>query len=724
MARGTQPLLTIGIIFKDDIRCIEHCLKALQPLRNAVPCELVMADTGASDGSREIAEKYADTLLSFPWIDDFSAARNAVMDRASGVWYLSVDTDEYLHSDVSQLVKFLAVSNQTGYQAATVIIRSYDTYEMDGSSNDFMALRLVHMSTGVRYHGAVHEHWDFGGNVKVFALSEIIFDHDGYVETCKGSEAGKAKQERNIKLIREALVQKPDDLMIHMQLIESGWTEPDYLEQIRTSVELTKKKVPGWEKAGPPLFRYALFAADGHNLPEFDEWLQLAEDTFPESMYIRLDVEYLLLSRNWKQKHYAECIQCGERFLTAMSDYHSGKDVDARMFSTLKTAEPSIEQGVRIILAGAYQYEGKTSRALELLNELDYTKFTAKETTNLSKILQEIQLNTFEDTAALIITVWDGISIPKPSKRRALERQNAFIKLAGIALQPETRESDPAQVGFCRPRYTLYQPLHGRCEMGTAAAVLDMQSTAELETALYEVKNWDWFSIHALAYALSCGVNFPLHERPLDAERMDSLAKRLLKAKSTLITLALREEKAEESRQNLFWRRGLLLTAVRAFDWADKNSNTALGIALARAFARMERVFLPLFYSEEALREENHFMLPLLHRFGWYAVQAFDALDNDNQAKCIHCLKKALSVCPDMQAMVSFLLEYTPELTAVHSPPPSEELKALAGQIRSVLSMYAPDDPAVMLLKQSDAYQQVAYLIEGTAVPVKGGLPQ
>ena len=71
--------------------------------------------------------------------------------------------------------------------------------------------------------------------------------------------------------------------------------------------------------------------------------------------------------------------------------------------------------------------------------------------------------------------------------------------------------------------------------------------------------------------------------------------------------------------------------------------------------------------------------------------------------------------------MVKFLTEHTPE---IQSPPPSEELKALAGQIRSVLSMYAPDDPAVMLLKQSDAYQQVAYLIEGAAVPVKGGLPQ
>ena len=51
-----NPVLSIGIIFRDDIRCIERCLKALQPLRDAVPCQLVMADTGSVDGSRAVAE--------------------------------------------------------------------------------------------------------------------------------------------------------------------------------------------------------------------------------------------------------------------------------------------------------------------------------------------------------------------------------------------------------------------------------------------------------------------------------------------------------------------------------------------------------------------------------------------------------------------------------------------------------------------------------------------
>ena len=99
-----KPLLSIGIIFKNEIRCLERCMKSLQPLRDAVPCELVMADTGSDDGSRDAAAKYADILFDFPWIDDFAAARNAVIERSSGEWFLTIDADEWLDEDVSQLV--------------------------------------------------------------------------------------------------------------------------------------------------------------------------------------------------------------------------------------------------------------------------------------------------------------------------------------------------------------------------------------------------------------------------------------------------------------------------------------------------------------------------------------------------------------------------------------------------------------------------------------------
>ena len=71
--------------------------------------------------------------------------------------------------------------------------------------------------------------------------------------------------------------------------------------------------------------------------------------------------------------------------------------------------------------------------------------------------------------------------------------------------------------------------------------------------------------------------------------------------------------------------------------------------------------------------------------------------------------------------MIDFLSLHTPEL---QGPIQSQELLALADKVRTLLGSYAPDDPAIAMLKQSAAYQKVAYLIEGLEVPVAGGLAQ
>ena len=155
-----KPFFSIGIIFKNEIRCLERCLKSLQPLRDAVSCEVVMADTGSDDGSRDVAERYADVLFDFPWIDDFATARNAVMDRCSGQWYISVDADEWLVEGVKELKEF-SQTKRLPRDFAGYHIRNFQAVGelVEDNYVDFVAVRLARLSTGVRYEGCIHEGW-------------------------------------------------------------------------------------------------------------------------------------------------------------------------------------------------------------------------------------------------------------------------------------------------------------------------------------------------------------------------------------------------------------------------------------------------------------------------------------------------------------------------------------------------------------------------------------
>jgi len=226
----------------------------------------VMADTGSDDGSREIAERYADVVFDFPWINDFAAARNAVMDRCSGKWYFSIDCDEWLSEDISGVVRFLRENNAEDF--GSLIIRSYMTtgLERDGNYSDFMAVRFLRMSTGLRYVGAIHERWDAQGVLRAFYLKGFILHHDGYVS--RGDTRWDGKQERNMPLLREKLKENPKDLAVLQQCMESGGKTPEYKDYLYRAVKGIKEKWPGWVSFGPPVLRSAIRAAIDLKLPE------------------------------------------------------------------------------------------------------------------------------------------------------------------------------------------------------------------------------------------------------------------------------------------------------------------------------------------------------------------------------------------------------------------------------------------------------------------------
>ena len=128
-------------------------------------------------------------------------------------------------------------------------------------------------------------------------------------------------------------------------------------------------------------------------------------------------------------------------------------------------------------------------------------------------------------------------------------------------------------------------------------------------------------------------------------------------------------------------------------------------MALCRAFAKIEAVFLPRYYSADLLCDENIQLLPSLHRFGWYCGKAFWALDAGDSAAYVRLLRQGLESCAEAKPMAEFLLKQLEDSRRVQATP---ELIVLAEQVRTLLAQYPADDPAVEALKQSAAYQKVA----------------
>ena len=135
------------------------------------------------------------------------------------------------------------------------------------------------------------------------------------------------------------------------------------------------------------------------------------------------------------------------------------------------------------------------------------------------------------------------------------------------------------------------------------------------------------------------------------------------------------------------------------------------GLALLRRFAEIESISLPVLYAPQMLTEQNAALLPPMHRWGFYCVQAFQMLDQGKPQEYLAALRKALNACPGQKEIVQFLLD---RFLEDRRPQASPELLELAERIRTILSTCSPNDPAVAAIRQSPAYQQVAWLIEDT----------
>ena len=95
--------ISLCMIVKNEEAVLARCLDSVADLVD----ELIIVDTGSTDATREIAGQYTDKVYEFEWIDDFSAARNYSISKATMEYIYVADADEVLDENNRQ--KFVQV---------------------------------------------------------------------------------------------------------------------------------------------------------------------------------------------------------------------------------------------------------------------------------------------------------------------------------------------------------------------------------------------------------------------------------------------------------------------------------------------------------------------------------------------------------------------------------------------------------------------------------------
>ena len=86
-ADAKLPPISATVICLNEADRIERCLESLWFCD-----EIVVVDSGSSDGTREIARKYTDKVIEQPFLG-YVKQKNFALDRASHDWVVCIDAD-------------------------------------------------------------------------------------------------------------------------------------------------------------------------------------------------------------------------------------------------------------------------------------------------------------------------------------------------------------------------------------------------------------------------------------------------------------------------------------------------------------------------------------------------------------------------------------------------------------------------------------------------------
>lgn len=253
LAQRPLDRLSVCLIAKNEEAFLGQCLASVRD----IAFEINVVDTGSKDRTVEIARENGATVVEFPWIDDFSAARNAGLVLARGDWILVLDADEELTAEAREELRRDMLNPKAAAYYLSLINKGR---EAEGATP---LARMFRNLPGATYEGRIHEQV-FGTVMSAargwgleYPRSRAVILHHGYSAEIT---ANRDKVQRNLRLLQQA-VHEPGatplaraNLWMNLGLenVRAGQLEAG-IGHYRTALELAQAQLKAGNRPSPEL---------------------------------------------------------------------------------------------------------------------------------------------------------------------------------------------------------------------------------------------------------------------------------------------------------------------------------------------------------------------------------------------------------------------------------------------------------------------------------------
>lgn len=642
--------LSIGMIVKNEEANLERCLSSLQPLMQAVPSELIIVDTGSTDGTVSIAQKYTDKIYFHPWENDYGKMRNFTVDYAGGEWFFFIDADEEIVT-YKPMVDFLLRKNSRQFNAATVQLRSFYKSSSEETFSVMSAMRLFRKTKDFCFTGVIHEQPKFQ---MPFYTLETLLNHYGYVND------NPALKERKLQLyepmLLKALEENPLDAYYWYQLSRTYSSYKDNesaLEPAIKAYDIIKE-----QKLNPNIYSYAFTNLSHLYLinknPE--KSIEIAQEGLNLQKGL-VDLWFYMAKARVALVQLAEAIESYEKHLFYVARLEQGLEIELSVVSYSITAKEEAWFDLSIL----YNEVGRKEDAIKAIEKLYSAERLKNAIPHAIELSLDLQKYKFLKAFYEKIKAMEDISL-REAFYRILEENLLKCGDRMASVSPIFRQEDTG--------YGLLHQVRGLKETGIADANI-LQSLRKLDMNQLDSYYGDliYFVLirkHALDF-----INLEIEEQKLEQFFLYLDAKYRERTKTYLNYLQHYGDVLSPEKRRII---KIILRKILLVDVMEETQYESL----LNRYIEEGNLHLAEIYNKELLTEDKAHLLKNQEDIFLLYAGLSKQLEATDQAGAARALRKALQVYPEMKRGVEFLVKRISDQVKKAKPVVNDEMAAYA----------------------------------------------
>ena len=349
---GTEsPTLSLCMIVKNEEHFLPKCLDSVKGYVD----EIIIVDTGSTDTTVKIAEKYNAKIYHHPWENSFSKARNYSLKYATGDWILILDADEEIDKEDAHRLKEVIkdpVGSETSPKADLILIPVYCKFNNGKNDSIANSERLFRNHLGICYEGIVHNALKHSAPTRT---ENIKLHHHGYNQD---NEQMERKFARTSELLKKQINDDTENPVPHHYLAVSYLDRDMNDECIKEALEAIRLFELQNSDSQLRLLSYYSASVAFYRKNELSNAEKYAIKLL--SIYSEyLDAHCLLSSIYFLKKEYTKCIESTKTFLDLLKTIESNsKNVLSIPYNTLQHARLAYSRMAIIFFEQKKEQEG------------------------------------------------------------------------------------------------------------------------------------------------------------------------------------------------------------------------------------------------------------------------------------------------------------------------------------------------------------------------------